>query len=42
VPPLLAVEHELSVGHMLTGASGVHTLAIANDGDQPLLPPPSS
>jgi len=40
VPPLLAVESELNFGRVLTGASGVRTLAIKNDGDQPL-PPPS-
>lgn len=39
MPPLLVVERELNFGRMLTGASGVRTLTIANDGDQPLLPP---
>jgi hypothetical protein len=41
VPPLLVVERELNFGRMLTGASGVRPLALANDGDQPLLPPTS-
>jgi hypothetical protein len=39
VPALLAVERELNFGRMLTGASGVRTLAIGNEGDQPLPPP---
>jgi hypothetical protein len=39
VPPLLTVEPELNFGRVLTGASGVRTLAIGNDGDQPLPPP---
>jgi hypothetical protein len=40
VPALLAVERELNFGRMLTGTSGVRTLTIGNEGDQPL-PPPS-
>ena len=40
VPALLAVERELNFGRMLTGSSGVRTLTIENEGDQPL-PPPS-
>ena len=39
MPPLLVVERELNLGRTPTGASGVRTLAIATDGDQPLLPP---
>ena len=39
MPPLLVVERELNLGRTPTGASGVRTLAIAMDGDQPLLPP---
>jgi hypothetical protein len=40
VPALLAVERELNFGRVLTGSSGVRTLTLANEGDQPL-PPPS-
>jgi hypothetical protein len=40
VPALLAVERELNFGRMLTGSSGVRTLTIENEGDQPL-PAPS-
>lgn len=40
VPALLAAERELNFGRVLTGSSGVRTLTIGNEGDQPL-PPPS-
>jgi hypothetical protein len=40
IPALLAVERELNFGRVLTGSSGVRTLTIENEGDQPM-PPPS-
>jgi hypothetical protein len=40
LPAMLAVVPELNFGRVLTGASGVRTLTVENDGDQPL-PPPS-
>lgn len=39
LPALLAVERELNFGRVLTGSSGVRTLAIENEGDQPLPAP---
>jgi hypothetical protein len=39
VPSVLEVNRELNFGRVLTGASGVRSLVIANSGDQPLPPP---
>jgi len=38
MPAVLEVTRELNFGRVLTGASGVRSLAIQNDGDEPLPP----